>query len=85
MGQALGNSFPYKQEMWSQQISGHDLVKIDSYHVYGMAEGLAVDQHSFKKLSLRKFPKLDKKESSEGSFWKKYQVNTSYSMLHAAH
>lgn len=37
-----------------------------------MAE--AVDQHSFKKLALKKFPKLGKRESSEGAFWNKYQV-----------
>lgn len=40
-------------------------------HVLNMATD---DQHSFKKLYLKRFPKLDKRESSEGSFWKKYQV-----------
>ncbi len=33
-----------------------------------------VDEHDFKKLSLRSFPKLDSGESSESGFWRKYQV-----------
>lgn len=43
-------------------------------HVVGW-NSMAVDQYSFKKLALRKFPKLDKKESRESSFWKKFQVS----------
>ena len=32
------------------------------------------DQHSFKKLSLRRFPKPERRESGEEKFWKKFQV-----------
>lgn len=40
-----------------------------------MAAGGAVnDPHSFKKLCLKRFPKYDRRESSENSFWKKFQV-----------
>ena len=31
---------------------------------------------SFKKLSLRRFPRLDKRESSEEKFWSKFQVRS---------
>lgn len=34
----------------------------------------AEDLHSFKKLSLKRFPKVDERESSELRFWRKYQV-----------
>lgn len=44
-----------------------------------MAE--ALDQHYFKKLALKKFPKLDKRESSESTFWNKYQVITELASL----
>ena len=32
------------------------------------------DQHSFKKLSLRRFPKPERRESGEDKFWRKFQV-----------
>lgn len=34
------------------------------------------DQYSFKKLSLKRFPKLDKRENKEDKFWKKFQVKS---------
>ena len=38
-------------------------------HVGGME-----DQHDFKKLSLRRFPKPDKRKGEEEKFWNKFQV-----------
>ena len=33
------------------------------------------DLHSFKKLALKRFPKLDSREHSEEKFWSKFKVS----------